>query len=160
MPVYKLITVFIAAVLLNYFWELAQAPLYLEMEEYNAVVFWHCFVASLGDGVMVLLIVAAGWITLRKPDWFVRPDVGGYFVMIAAGLLLAVSVEWMAVHELGRWAYAERMPIVPGLGIGLVPIAQMLILPPVIFRISASIGSWKRVMNAGSIDFRSRRSKD
>lgn len=73
MPAYKLIPVFIVAVLLNYLWELAQAPLYVGLEEYDTRVFWHCFVASWGDGIMVLLIVAAGWIALRKPDWFVRP---------------------------------------------------------------------------------------
>ena len=140
MPAYKLISIFIVAVLLNYLWELAQAPLYVGLQDYDTRVFWHCFVASLGDGIMVLLIVAAGWITLRQPDWFVRPGVPGYLVMIAAGLFLAVVVEWMAVHKLQRWAYADRMPTVPGLGIGLVPIAQMLILPPLIFRIAAVIG--------------------
>jgi hypothetical protein len=144
MPAYKVISIFVVAVLLNYPWELAQAPLYMGMEDYNAEVFWHCFVASLGDGIMVLLIVAAGWFTLRQPDWFVRPGFSGYVVMIAAGLLLAVLVEWMAVHKLERWAYAERMPKLPGLGVGLVPIAQMLILPPIIFRIVTFIGSRKK----------------
>ena len=143
MPAYKLISVFILAVLLNYLWELAQAPLYVGLKDYNAGVFWHCFVASLGDGIMVLLIVVAGWIILRKPDWFVRPGVPGYLVMVAAGLLLALLVEWVAVQKLGRWAYAERMPTVPRLGIGLVPIAQMLILPPMIFRIATLLGRRK-----------------
>ena len=58
-----LILVFIVAVLLNYLWELAQAPLYVGLGGYNTGMFWHCFVASLGDGIMVLLIVAAGWFT-------------------------------------------------------------------------------------------------
>ena len=144
MPSYKLISLFIVAILLNYLWELAQAPLYVGLEDYNAGVFWHCFVASLGDGIMVLLIVVVGWIILQKPDWFVGPGISGYLVMIAAGLLLAVLVEWVAVHKLERWAYAERMPTVPGLGLGLVPIAQMLILPPIIFRIATFIGSRKK----------------
>jgi hypothetical protein len=61
--------------------------------------------------------------------------------MLTAGLVLAMLVEWVAVYRLGRWAYAERMPIVPGFGIGLVPIAQMIILPPIISRIAAVIGS-------------------
>ena len=141
MPAYNLISLFIVAVSLNYLWELAQALLYVGLEAYNAGVFWHCFVASLGDGIMVLLIVAAGWITLQQPDWFVRPGVRGYLVIITTGVVLAVLVEWVAVHRLGRWAYAERMPMVPGFGIGLVPIAQMIILPPIIFRLAAVIGS-------------------
>ena len=144
MPADKLTSVFIVAVLLNYLWELAQAPLYVGLENYNAGVFWHCFVASLGDGIMVLLIVVSGWLILRKPDWFVRPGVRGYVVMITTGLVLAVLVEWVAVHKLGRWVYAERMPTVPRLGIGLVPVAQMLILPPLIFRVAAVMGLGKK----------------
>ncbi len=132
----RLILVFIVAVLLNYLWELAQAPLYVGLEDYNAGVLWHCFVASLGDGIMVLLIVAAGWFTLRQSDWFLRPGVRGYLVIITAGLVLAVLVEWVAVHVLNRWEYTENMPKLPGLDIGLVPIAQMLVLPPLIFRIA------------------------
>jgi hypothetical protein len=131
------ISVFFVAVLLNYLWELAQAPLYLGLKSYNLAVFWHCFVASLGDGVMVLLIVTIGWILFRRWDWFQRPGVGGYLVMLSAGLILAVMVEWVAVHVLGRWAYTDKMPIIPGLEVGLVPIAQMVVLPPLIFRIAA-----------------------
>ena len=138
MPKRTLILIFIVAVLLNYLWELAQAPLYVGMEDYNAGVLWHCFVASLGDGIMVLLIVTAGWITLKRIDWFERPGIAGYVVMLIAGLNIAVLVEWVAVHILGRWEYSDKMPMVPMLGIGLVPIAQMLILPLLIFRIVAT----------------------
>jgi hypothetical protein len=137
MPDYKLISVFIVAVLLNYLWELAQAPLFVGLDEYNARVFWHCFVASLGDGIMVLLIVAAGWISFQRWDWFQWPGIAGYLLMLVVGLILAVSVEWVGVHILGRWAYTDKMPTVPWVRIGLAPIAQMTILPPVIFRTAA-----------------------
>jgi hypothetical protein len=130
MPKRTLILVFIVAVSLNYLWELAQAPLYIGLENYNARVFWHCFVASLGDGIIVLLIVAAGWIILRRADWFLRPQARGYLVMITAGFILAVVVEWVAVHNLGRWEYRRMMPKLPGLNIGLVPIVEMLVLRP------------------------------
>ncbi len=130
----SLIWVFVVAVLLNYLWELAQAPLYVRLERYDAGVFWHCFVASLGDGVMVLLIMALGWIILHRWDWFQQPGVAGYVAMFITGLTLAVLVEFVAVHILGRWQYTVNMPIVPGFDVGLVPIVQMLILPALIFR--------------------------
>lgn len=139
-----LMSVYIVAVVLNYLWELAQAPLYVGLERYNAAVFWHCFVASLGDALMVLIIAATGWIALHRCNWFERPGVSGYLVMVTAGLVLAISVEWVAVHILARWAYTERMPTVPGLNLGLVPIAQMLVLPPLIFRAVAVLASKKR----------------
>lgn len=61
----SLIWVFVVAVLLNYLWELAQAPLY-GLERYNTAVFWHRFVASLGDGVMVLVIFVTGRVALDR----------------------------------------------------------------------------------------------
>ena len=84
----------------------------------------------------MLLIVAAGWIALRQEDSFLRPGVRGYLVIITAGLVLAVLVEWVAVHILNRWEYTAMMPTLPGVDIGLVPITQMLVLPPLIFRIA------------------------
>jgi hypothetical protein len=131
-----ILTVFIVAVAINYPWELAQAPLYEGMSDFSLAL-WHCFMASLGDGLLVLLIFAAGWAALRRSDWFVNPGWRGYLVMLAAGLGAGVVVEWAAVHVMGRWAYAPRMPVIPILNIGITPITQMLALPPLIFRAAA-----------------------
>jgi hypothetical protein len=111
-------------------------------------MWWHCLIASLGDGLLVLLIFAAGWTALHRQDWFVRPGVRGYVVMLAVGLMISVSIEWIAVHIVGRWAYTERMPLVPGLGVGIVPILQMLVLPPLIFWIAAA---WGRVRRSSQV---------
>ena len=128
--------IFVVAVLANYLWELAQAPLYFGMESFRAV-WWHCFVASLGDGLLVLGIFATGWVILRRHTWFVHPGVAGYGVMVAAGLVIGVTVEWVAVHIFARWMYTAWMPRVPGLAVGLVPVLQMLVLPPFIFHLVA-----------------------
>lgn len=133
-----LVAVFVVAVLFNYPWELAQSPLYVGTKDFGAM-WWHCFVASLGDGVLVLLIFAAGWAALQRREWFVHPGVRGYAMMLAAGLAIGVGIEWVAVHLAGRWAYAPRMPLVPGLGVGMVPVTQMLVLPPVIFRVVSAL---------------------
>jgi hypothetical protein len=89
----------------------------------------------------VLLIAAVGWVMLRQVDWFKHPAFSGYLLMVSAGLLLAVLVEWTGLRVLGRWQYTKEMPMVPGLNVGLVPIAQMLILPPLVFRIVAVFGA-------------------
>lgn len=127
---------FVVAVLANYLWELAQAPLYVGMASSRAV-WWHCFVASLGDGLLMLGLFATGWVILRRHTWFVHPGVAGYGVMVAAGLVIGVTVEWVAVHIFARWMYTPWMPRVPGLAVGLVPVLQMLVLPPLIFRLVA-----------------------
>lgn len=127
---------FLVAVLINYPWEVAQAPLYVGMTSFRAI-WWHCFVASLGDGLLLLGIFATGWLALGRYTWFVHPEVQGYGVMVTMGLVIGVAVEWMAVHILGRWMYTARMSLVPGLALGVVPVVQMLVLPPLIFRLVA-----------------------
>ena len=64
--------------------------------------------------------------------------VRGYAVMLMMGLVIGVSTEWMAVHVAKRRVYTSQMPLVSGLGVGVVPIIQMLVLPPLIFRVVAA----------------------
>jgi hypothetical protein len=134
---WTLAAIFVVAVAFNYVWEVAQAPLYACLGDFSLLL-WHCIAPSLGDGLLMLLIFALGWVVLRRRDWFAQPGVRGYALMLIAGLAIAISVEVMAVYALGRWAYTTRMPVVPGLGVGLAPVAQMLVLPPIIFRVVAS----------------------
>lgn len=137
-PLWYFASIFIVAVALNYVWEIAQAPLYAGLDSWTNV-WWHCLVASLGDGIILWIIHAAGWIAFGRPDWFIHPGAKGYGVMLTSGLIVAVAIEWVAVHLLQRWEYAADMPIIPGTSVGLAPILQMLILPPVIFYIA---GMW------------------
>ncbi len=132
-----LLRLFVVAVLINYVWEIVQAPLYIGMENFN-LVWWHCGLAALGDGLLVLLIHSAGWAVLRGRNWFVHPGAIGYAVMLLAGLAIGVGIEWLAVFVTNRWAYTAQMPLVPLLDVGLAPVAQMLVLPPLIFRIVAA----------------------
>ena len=111
--------IFAVAVLLNYPWELAQAPLYVGLGDFR-VALWHCFLSSLGAS--------------------------GYLVMLTVGLTVSVGIEWVAVHLAQRWTYTEYMPRVPGIEVGIVPVAQMLILPPLIFRmVCAMQRKWTRI---------------
>lgn len=123
----------LVATLFNYPWELAQSSLYVEMQDFRAAL-THCLFSSAGDGLLVLLIVLVGWGVLGTSDWFLYPGARGYLLMLTVGFLIAVSVEWVAVHVAGRWSYTERMPRLPGLDVGLLPIAQMLLLPPAVLR--------------------------
>jgi hypothetical protein len=126
-----LLLIFIVAVTVNYAWELAQAPLYAGVDFPGAA--WHCFVASLGDGVLLLFIYAAVALATRSPDWYMHPGVQAYIAMAAAGLAVGVAVEWWGLYIARRWQYSELMPIIPGVGVGLAPILQMLLLPPAVF---------------------------
>jgi hypothetical protein len=131
----RIVIMFAVAVVLNYVWEVAQMPLYVGQGDFLDVAA-HCIIPSLGDGIIVLVIFGVGWLFLRRPDWSDRPAISGYALMLLCGFTLAVFIEWGAVVILGRWSYSANMPQLPSLGIGVTPILQMLILPPVIFKLT------------------------
>jgi hypothetical protein len=57
---------------------------------------------------------------------------GRWNVYATAALLggaCAAAYEWRALVT-GRWFYAERMPVVPLLGVGLWPLLQLTLLVP------------------------------
>jgi hypothetical protein len=90
---------------------------------------------------MILALFWFGWFRLGRRHWFVRPGINGYALLITTGASLAMLLEWTAVHLLQRWTYAQGMPRIPGVDIGVVPVLQMMILPPIIFRVAAALTS-------------------
>ena len=135
----RLATVFMIAVPVNYLWELGQSPLYLPPSRLSDML-WHCFVASLGDGAIIGLIYGACAILFRERDGYIRMSLPRWGVVLTANLAVGTLVEWAGLR-LQRWSYADTMPLLPGLGVGLLPILQMLVLPPLVFwvcRIRAS----------------------
>jgi hypothetical protein len=131
----RIATVFVVAVLVNYVWEVAQMPLY-QREGSWLIQAVHCFVPGLGDGILVLLILGAGRIAFGAWTWTDRCDRRTIAVTLLTGLGIALTVEWVGLHVLRRWTYAESMPLLPALGVGLVPVLQMLVLPPLAFEIA------------------------
>lgn len=131
----RLAALFVISVLLNFPWEVAQMPLYVDDVNWFEFAL-HCIIPSLGDGLIVLLIFCVGWVARGRSDWADRPGWAGYALMMITGFVIAVIVEWVALHGLQRWSYTASMPLLPGLGIGAVPVLQMLILPPIIFRMT------------------------
>ena len=131
----RLAALFVISVLLNFPWEVAQMPLYVEGGSWFEFAL-HCIVPSLGDGLIVMLIFCVGWVARRRSDWADQPGPAGYVLMLITGFSIAVIVEWMGFYVIKRWSYTSSMPLLPGLGIGIVPVLQMLILPPIIFRLN------------------------
>ena len=132
----RIAIIFVVAAAINFLWEVAQMPFFAGQGSFFDAA-THCMIPSLGDGIIVLMIYGIGWLFLRRSDWSDRPRVSGYMLMLLSGFALAMLIEWGAVYVLGRWTYAANMPLLPGLGVGVIPILQMLVLPPVIFKVTA-----------------------
>ena len=135
-----LLSIFVVAVLVNYPWERAQSWLYMRLDG-SAIPAWMCVIASLVDGSLVLVIYGAGYAVVQRRNWFEYPGAYGYTVMFVLGFVIGVTVEWATMSVMSRWVYRVQMPLLPGLGVGVVPVAQMLVLPPLIFRL---VAAWRR----------------
>lgn len=119
------------ALLVNFLWEMLQTPFFADMPQ---MAHWPatllCLRATTGDaGIAVAahLAVAARW---RDRGWFLAPDRPKVALLIALGVLATVLLELHAVHWAARWSYSGLMPVIPLLGVGLVPIVQWIVLPP------------------------------
>lgn len=117
--------------LLHFAWEMLQVPWFDGMlEASHGTVVWLCTRATFGDVVILIVAFWIGSATARQRGWIVPGLRLPALVTIAAGLLITVVFEWLATGILDRWSYADSMPVIPGLGIGLTPFLQWLLLPP------------------------------
>ncbi|MQA67107.1 MAG: hypothetical protein GEU76_14600 [Alphaproteobacteria bacterium] len=119
--------------LLNLPWEFLQAPFFEGLPtkpHWEAVQL--CTLAAVGDAAM---LVAAFWITAaaaRSRSWILRLAGSQVALFMSIGLALTVVFERLATGILGRWTYSDAMPILPAVGVGILPLIQWIMLPPVL----------------------------
>ena len=119
---------------LNLLWEFGQLPLYTLWEEgtpsYIAYTVVHCTLGDVAIGALALLValIAARAGAVATSKW---RRVALFLVIPAVGYT-ALS-EWINTIARGSWAYSSLMPVVDlgGLTIGLSPLAQWMVIPPV-----------------------------
>lgn len=126
------------AFVLNWLWEMAQMPAFVEMAGRSwAETALPCAWAALGDVVAILGIY--GLVALAAGTW--RWGVEGRWNVYAAAALLGaaagIAFEWWSL-AFGRWTYNQWMPVVLGLGVGLWPLLQLALLAP----LSLSLAWW------------------
>jgi len=115
---------------LHFAWEMLQTPFFAGMSErahWPATI--RCLQATLGDVVMGTFAFMCAAVCADTRFWFQKPDRLAIIVYLGVGLLLTTALEWSAINWSARWAYAPSMPVLPGLGVGLVPLAQWLVVP-------------------------------
>jgi hypothetical protein len=115
--------------LLNFPWEMLQAPLFENMEEGQ---FWevtkHCSTASLGD---VVILLSCYWtislLSKKNRSWIIKPSRREITWFLTLGLLITIVFELLAIRALDLWKYKTSMPTI--FSIGLSPLLQWIILP-------------------------------
>lgn len=96
-----------------------------------------CTQASFGDSLITVLAYLLALIFSGHGALGVfKNKIIGWSVYLGSGLLITIGLEIAATSYFGRWQYSELMPVLPILNVGLVPIVQWLVLPPVILCLS------------------------
>ena len=120
------------ALLLNFPWEVLQAPLYSGMADQPfSDVIRGCAQATLGDTVIMLLSYWLVSVFAANRQWIFAPSGSQQALFMATGLSVTTVIEWLATHGnwVQSWTYSAAMPIVPIIGVGLSPLLQWIVVP-------------------------------
>jgi len=126
--------VLIFAFLLNYPWEFLQAPFFEGMAvatHWDAVKV--CTRATFGDAAIMLIAYRSVAVANSDRWWFRAPSRVQMLGFIAVGVIITVAIEHFATQSLDQawgWRYADTMPTIPVVGVGLIPLLQWILLPP------------------------------
>ena len=120
------------ALLLNFPWEVLQAPLFKGMAVApHATVIGACVQATFGDMVIMLLAHASVAVVTRRRLWILAPSRLEVVGFVAIGLGITALIEWLATrgYWFQSWTYSPGMPVIPGIEVGLSPLIQWTIVP-------------------------------
>lgn len=115
----------------NLAWETAQLPLYTlwstgTLRE-KVVAVAHC---TAGDVAIASVVLLLGLALVGAPGWPRERFAIVATVATLLGLEYTAYSEWLNTEILRNWAYSDRMPRLPGTGLGLSPMLQWALLPP------------------------------
>lgn len=117
-------TLLITAFGLNWIWEMAQMFAFeIKPDESRFRVFFFCTLASVVDAI----VTAAIYATLKS--LFKLGGAKFYLAAAFSGASFAVFFEWLA-RLFSLWSYNEKMPVIPFLETGLLPLTQLTLLVP------------------------------
>lgn len=114
----------------NLIWEFSHLPLYTLWQEGTAgeLIFaaGHC---TGGDILIALASLLLALFLMGDGAWPARRYKAVAALTMAFGLGYTIFSEWLNTAVRASWAYSELMPVIPGLDVGLSPLAQWIVIP-------------------------------
>ena len=117
---------------LNAIWEFAQSSLYTDHVRGWWYVTWTRLHCTVGDVMILLSVFWFVSFAFRTRSWIADNRHSACVLFIVSGLGYTIFSEWWNRSIRGSWQYSNAMPVV--FGIGLSPIAQWIVIPPLILR--------------------------
>lgn len=114
----RCVVIFISAFVLNFLWEHAHSVLYVSYQG-GAITNILLLRAALFDATVIALV--------SFPFFRFEPLQRQRWLLYALFVVFAIALEEWALVT-GRWVYADAMPIIPILHVGLTPTIQLGLL--------------------------------
>jgi hypothetical protein len=120
-------------------WEAAHLPLYTLWDEASgpaiAFALLHCTLGDVLIGAAALLLALSGSRAGPIARWHWRRVAS---IVMVVGVGYTAFSEWMNVAILRSWSYNASMPTLDlgGFDFGLTPLAQWLVVPPLVLTIA------------------------
>jgi hypothetical protein len=124
-------------------WEILQLPFYAlwatgtQRQQAFAVV--HC---TLGDAMIAGLALLSALALFARATWPRDGTDRVYWATVAFGIGYTIYSEWLNTNVRGNWAYSDLMPVVPGIGTGLAPLLQWVVIPTLALRVAIGRAPW------------------
>jgi hypothetical protein len=121
---------------LNATWEWSQTPFFINAAEELDTIIWYRIHCTLGDTLILMAGFAVISIYRRGLRWAYNPKAKDYLVLVLFGGLYTFFSEYLNVYVRHSWEYSRYMPLLPVIPVGIIPLLQWIILPPVIMFIT------------------------
>lgn len=126
-----IINIALTAFLFNLMWELLHGPLYEEFQyDWNHIRM--CLLASVTDMLTLLVMLFGLGLFYKNTFWTQKLSLGKIIIIVVTGGTGTILLERWHITT-GHWMYAEGMPILPIVEVGLTPFMQFTVLPILIF---------------------------
>ena len=114
-------------------WEWVQTPFFIDnTEEINKIV-WYRIHCTFGDMMILASVIIITSLIRRSFSWLFAPSGSYYTAIIILGVSYTLYSEYRNVYLAKNWDYSLLMPEL--FGIGLLPVLQWILLPPLIIYI-------------------------
>jgi len=118
--------------LLNFTWEVLQTPFFIDISDKINTIIWYRFHCTLGD---VVISLGCFWLVAlisKSRTWILNPTKAKLLLFVAFGVSYTVFSEIKNVSLYKLWDYSDLMPVIPYIDVGIVPLIQWIIIPPLL----------------------------
>ncbi len=126
------LNIIVFAFLLNFVWEVLQTPFFIDITfEINTIV-WYRLHCTFGD---VFITLGSFWLVallFKNRLWVLNPGKLNRLMFILFGVCYTIFSEIINVSIKDLWGYSDLMPLIPFIGVGIVPLAQWIVIPPLV----------------------------